>query len=70
MPKCCTTGSMLQSCKELESSLGLFSGIQGLFCGCLMHIQEQRDALPLPRARLMAGTKPVVKGEGGNTGVT
>lgn len=35
-----------------------------------MHIQEQRDALPLPRARLMAGTKPVVKGKGGNTGVT
>lgn len=58
--KCCTTPSMLQSCKELESSLGLFSE---LLCGCLMPIQEWQDTLPFPKARLMAGTKHVVKGQ-------
>lgn len=44
-----TTGSMLQPCKELESSLGLFSRTQGLLCGCLMHIQEWQDAPPFPQ---------------------
>lgn len=48
LPKC-AAGSTLQPCKELESSLGLFSRMQGLLCGRLMHTQEWQDAPLFPQ---------------------
>lgn len=56
---------LLKLCKELKSSLGLSSRVQGLFSGCLTHTQAWQDAPAFLCARLMASTKRSVKGEYG-----
>lgn len=61
--KRCAAGATLLQCEELESSLGLFSGIQGLLCGCLMHIEERQDAPSFPQSYADGRNKALAKGK-------